>query len=116
MCSCIYSVQGGSFVEPFRVSLDRMVPNDICFSYTRITARHECVTSSHYTRDDWNVGYLLCISLEQVMRQFGYLYIIFRSPYENAPPGIIRGDLGAILDNFESHLIPKEYHRDPSHV
>lgn len=53
---------------------------------------------------------------EQVMHQFGYLKIILRPPHEYAPPSVPRRDLQAILNDFESHLIPKEYPREPTHV
>lgn len=45
------------------------------------------------------------------MRQFDYLQIIPRPPYDSAPPDVRHKDFGVILDDFENHLVPEEYHR-----
>lgn len=50
------------------------------------------------------------------MWMFGYLQIILRSPYESAPLTVLCRDLDAILDNFESHMVPEEHHRVLDHV
>lgn len=39
-----------------------------------------------------------------------------RPRYESAPPNVCHKDLCAILDNFESHLIPDEYHIVPTPI
>lgn len=40
------------------------------------------------------------------MCQFGYLQIILRPSYGSSPSSVCHRDLGVILDDFESHLVP----------
>ncbi|XP_058762964.1 uncharacterized protein LOC131636367 [Vicia villosa] len=54
--------------------------------------------------------------LKRVMHQFGYLQIIPRPPHDSISSTVPRKYLQAILDNFESHLVLEEYHREPTHV
>lgn len=83
------------------------------YIHLMVTVRHVCWTSFPYTLDGWHMGHLLCILIfpKWVMCQFGYLLIILRHLLKYTHHTIWRRDLDAILDNFKSHLIPKEYHR-----
>ena len=53
---------------------------------------------------------------ERVMRQFAYLQIISRPPYESSPLGVLHRDLVVILDDFESHLVREGYRLVSAHV
>lgn len=104
--------------ETFIVSLGCMVLDEVCF----------CPYEGHRQTRPFDVislysgwmGYGTSLMYhylpERVMRQFGYLQIILRPPYESAILGVCCRDLQEILDDFESNLVLYEYHRDPSHV
>lgn len=107
----VYSLQGNGTTESFRVSLDRMVPDDNFFYLYE---------GHHQTRlfDVISVysGWLACGSYlmypylpEKIMCLFDYIHTIQRPLYESAPLRVFGRDLGEMLDHFVSYLISKEY-------
>ncbi|CAK8568848.1 unnamed protein product [Lathyrus sativus] len=83
-------------VEPFRVSLERMVPNDICFFPYE--------------------GHCQTCSFDVISLYSSLAACILRPPYEADHLGVYRRDLGAILDDFERRLVPQEYRQKPARV
>lgn len=46
---------------------------------------------------------------ERCMRQFGYVHIILRPPFESSPNNIVLRHLDDIRADYESHMVPEEY-------
>ncbi|XP_058764066.1 protein MAINTENANCE OF MERISTEMS-like [Vicia villosa] len=105
--------RGNNAVGPYRGYLDRTMHDDVTWrpfsDYTQVVPFDGISLYS---------GWLACGTSimvrylpERCMRQFGFVQMIPRSPFEAAPDTVTRVQFTAIFEDWEHHVVPEEYRR-----